>query len=200
MPTEVTGGKIIQVQPHDVLCGRGGATNNHAGNRKFRVIVAHYQKQYLAARKRDKRNIAEIIVSEVRKDGGRFLKREADLTWVEVDDKKACEKTSQALREGLDVRKKCGESAKKTSPKKQAAQDNDTPPAKRIKAEEDAEGTLLQDTTSKSPAGPTSNPSTMVKPDSCTKENSSSGPQSKGGDAGAALGDYDQKSTPVVPV
>jgi hypothetical protein len=92
---------------NDVLCGRGGATNNHIGNKHFRTIVAEYQKEYLEAKKKEKAIIARRIVARVRENGGRFLKRD-DITsmWVEVPVKKSVEKTSQALREGLDVRHK----------------------------------------------------------------------------------------------
>lgn len=90
---------------NDVLLGRGGATNNHNGNQKFRVLVAEHQQQYLQARKRDKVVIARQIVQTVKATGGRFLKRgNDDATWIEVPDKRAQEKASQALREGLDVR------------------------------------------------------------------------------------------------
>lgn len=90
---------------HDVLLGRGGATNNHSGNRRFRILVAENQQEYLKARKRDKVVIARRIVSIIQSKGGRFLKRGADdSSWVPVTDKRAQEKTSQALREGLDVR------------------------------------------------------------------------------------------------
>ena len=47
------------------------------------------------------------IISPPFQNGGRFLKRSNNSdVWVEVTDKKATEKTSQALREGLDVRHK----------------------------------------------------------------------------------------------
>lgn len=93
------------IGPNDVLLGRGGATNNHDGNRRFRLLVADHQQEYLQARKRDKVDIARRIVSIVQSKGGRFLKRGSDdATWVPVSDKRAQEKTSQALREGLDVR------------------------------------------------------------------------------------------------
>lgn len=95
------------VRNEDVLCGRGGATNNHVGNRCFRQLVACNQSHYLLAKKRDKKLIARSIVDNIRKRGGRFLKREVKSGsdhWVDVGDKKASEKTSQALREGLDVR------------------------------------------------------------------------------------------------
>jgi len=90
---------------NDVLCGRGGATNNHVGNKRFRKIVAEYQHEYLEARKKEKAVIARSIVARIKGDGGRFLKRDGGSgMWIQVTDKKATEKTSQALREGLDVR------------------------------------------------------------------------------------------------
>lgn len=91
----------------DVLCGRGGATNNHPGNKRFRAKVAEHMPEYLQARKKEKAVIAKRIVHEIKQDGGRFLKHDANNdVWVEVTDKRAREKTSQALREGLDVRHK----------------------------------------------------------------------------------------------
>jgi hypothetical protein len=93
------------IAPNDVLCGRGGATNNHEGNRRFRAIVVEHQHEYLTARKMEKVVIAKQIVSIVQRNGGRFLKRgKSSDTWVEVPPKQATAKTSQALREGLDVR------------------------------------------------------------------------------------------------
>lgn len=98
---------MATIGSNDVLCGRGGATNNHPGNKRFRAIVAHHMPEYLAARKKEKSLIARQIVDHIKKQGGRFLKRsDGNNTWVEVSDKKATEKTSQALREGLDVRHK----------------------------------------------------------------------------------------------
>jgi hypothetical protein len=94
-----------KIREDDVLLGRGGATNNHPGNQKFRAIVAEHQIEYLQARKKEKVVIARRIVAIVHKNGGRFLKRSPDAeTWEQVTDKRAQEKTSQALREGLDVR------------------------------------------------------------------------------------------------
>jgi len=103
--------KPASIGPHDVLCGRGGATNNHPGNQRFRAIVAEHMPEYLLARKKEKAHIARRVVRSIQRDGGRFLKRQKDHStgtevWMEVTDKKATEKTSQALREGLDVRHK----------------------------------------------------------------------------------------------
>lgn len=105
------------VGPDDCLLGRGGKTNSHEGNRRFRQLVLDHQAEYLNARKTDKSLIARRIVEIVHGRGGRFLRKAAAAAaaeagseevcvYVEVPDKKAVEKTSQALREGLDVRNK----------------------------------------------------------------------------------------------
>lgn len=92
---------------HDVLLGRGGLTNSHPGNKLYRQTVVDQQEDYLVARKRDKIIIAQRIVALIQQNGGRFLKRSADgESWIPVTNKRAQEKTSQALREGLDVRNK----------------------------------------------------------------------------------------------
>lgn len=93
----------INVQ--DVLCGRGGGTNTQIGNRRFRSLVQEFQPTYLLCRRKEKPLIARTIVLIIRKRGGRFLrKNEKDGAFYEVGDDKAEAKTSQALREGLDVR------------------------------------------------------------------------------------------------
>ena len=87
-----------------VLCGRGGATNSHSGNRAFRSLVKDHQEKYLRAKKRDKPAVASLVVDLIRDKGGRFLRRyDTDHTgqvrWVDIGDERAREKTCQALRE-----------------------------------------------------------------------------------------------------
>ena len=95
------------IRENDVLLGRGGATNNNNGNIRFREIVASKQIEYLDAKKKEKRSIAQDCVETVKKNGGRFLRRDnASGSWVEVPMVQAVKKASQALREGLDVRHK----------------------------------------------------------------------------------------------
>jgi len=90
---------------NDVLCGRGGGTNSQMGNRRFRALVRDFQPTYLMAKRREKPLMARSVVLIVRHRGGRFLRRDdADGRLYEVGDEKAEAKTSQALREGLDVR------------------------------------------------------------------------------------------------
>ncbi|GKY98533.1 hypothetical protein MPSEU_000810400 [Mayamaea pseudoterrestris] len=86
---------------NDILCGRGGETNNHRGNVKYRQYVKSCQAAYIECKRRDKPFIAQRIVLAVRKKGGRFLKKDKDSgAWRDVGNSKAREKTSQALREG----------------------------------------------------------------------------------------------------
>jgi hypothetical protein len=93
------------VNSYDVLCGRGGGTNSQVGNRRFRKLVQEFQPIYLLARRKEKPLLARTIVLIIRKRGGRFLKKDEETGELyEVGDAKAEAKTSQALREGLDVR------------------------------------------------------------------------------------------------
>ena len=93
------------VNMHDVLLGRGGGTNTQIGNRRFRALVQEFQPVYLLCRRKEKPRMARTIVLIVRNRGGRFLKKCDDTGMLfEVGDEKAEAKTSQALREGLDVR------------------------------------------------------------------------------------------------
>ena len=93
------------VNSYDVLCGRGGGTNSQIGNRRFRKLVQDFQPTYLLARRKEKPLLARTIVLIIRKRGGRFLKKDEETGELyEVGDVKAEAKTSQALREGLDVR------------------------------------------------------------------------------------------------
>jgi len=91
---------------NDVMCGRGGGTNNHIGNIRFRQLVNEHKLRYLAASKVDKPKVAMEVVQIWRAldPPGRFLtKTDAsqgdDSLWHDVGDKKAREKASQCLRE-----------------------------------------------------------------------------------------------------
>jgi len=91
--------------PHnnDVLFGRGGGTNHHPGNKRYRELVEERKTRYVNATRSEKPQIAQEIVTLWRKEQkppGRFLKlNEKTKKWDDVGYKKAREKTSQALRE-----------------------------------------------------------------------------------------------------
>ncbi|KAL3807158.1 hypothetical protein ACHAXA_011359 [Cyclostephanos tholiformis] len=92
----------------DVLCGRGGGTNVHPGNRRFRDLVNANRLAYLGARKNNKPDISRSIVRTIRESNGRFLRRDGKrgYLWFEIGDDGAREKTSQALRQRAPEMKK----------------------------------------------------------------------------------------------
>lgn len=83
---------------NDVLFGRGGLTNMHPGNRRFREIILLYRPDYVQAIKIEKPNVARKIVRAIRygKKKGRFLKKDPkNGMWYECSDRQASEKTSR---------------------------------------------------------------------------------------------------------
>jgi len=85
----------------DVLCGRGGAALRHPGNQTYRRLVHLNKGLYITCLKAEKLKISRSIVAAIREQNGRFLEKEGKAsTWYDIGDKKAMEKTSQALREG----------------------------------------------------------------------------------------------------
>ena len=91
-------------EPHenDVMYGRGGGTNHPSGNKRYRKMVEERKVQYVNSKRLDKPLVALEIIREWRAQlpPGRFLKHnEKTGNWEDVGDKKAREKTSQALRE-----------------------------------------------------------------------------------------------------
>ena len=101
-PNPVDDDGNIVVTDHDILCGRGGLTNHHRGNKRFRDIVALHRPDYVRAPKVLKPNVARLIVRAIRNGDppGRFLKKDDKSgLWYEISDKQAAEKASQALRE-----------------------------------------------------------------------------------------------------
>lgn len=85
----------------DVLCGRGGAALRHPGNQTYRRLVNLNKGLYITCLKTEKLKISRSIVAAIREQKGRFLEKDNKKeTWYDIGDKKAIEKTSQALREG----------------------------------------------------------------------------------------------------
>jgi hypothetical protein len=93
---------ILEPRENDCLVGRGGGTNYHIGNQKYRNLINQYKAEYSAAGRGDKSLIAMKVVRLWRAQDppGRFLQQD-DVTrvWFEVGDEKARNKTSQSLRE-----------------------------------------------------------------------------------------------------
>jgi len=93
--------ETIEPGPMDVLLGRGGRSNFHAGNKAYRTLVEFHKRSYKqASTNMQKQAIAKQIVEKVRSDKNRFLKCDSESgLWRDVSDEDAQAKTSQALRE-----------------------------------------------------------------------------------------------------
>jgi len=94
---------IVTPHEHDVLSGRGNFVNYHAGNEHFRALVRKHKVAYVACPKPQKGKFSRIIVDEIRSRNppGRFLKQDPNTKlWNDIGEKKALDKTRQALREG----------------------------------------------------------------------------------------------------
>ena len=91
----------VKITEHDVLLGRGSGVTKHEGNKKYRNLIVRSQYNYVLATRSEKTAMARRIVAEIRRNKGRFLKQDESGAWIDVGNKKAVEKTSQALREGF---------------------------------------------------------------------------------------------------
>jgi len=95
---------------NDVLCGRGGETNNHPGNIHFRELVNLHKSSFHFAKRKEEKMLISVEVIKTISDlnpPGRFLMKEQDMSkagtassyWIEIDDEDAIVKTKKALRE-----------------------------------------------------------------------------------------------------
>jgi len=86
-----------------VLCGRGNNINFHSGNKYFRSLVKSLRLDYVNTAKGDKAYFGKHVVKHIRSlnPPGRFLSQDAKTgRFNDIGDKKALDKTRQALREG----------------------------------------------------------------------------------------------------
>jgi hypothetical protein len=98
--------KYVEPTDNDVLQGRGGRSNHHPGNNRYRDEVERRQDWYKKTEDKDeKTSISEALVLYVQSYGGNFLEKD-DNGWYVIDDVVARRKTSQALREDKDPEKR----------------------------------------------------------------------------------------------
>lgn len=94
----------VEPNDDDVLLGRGGFTNTHPGNIKFREKALELRSWYEESDKEQKFAISKVLLESVTDNGNRFLERGNDGLWHEVVGNRVgkcpCrKKASQALRE-----------------------------------------------------------------------------------------------------
>jgi hypothetical protein len=90
----------------DVLCGRGGESNNFIGNKKYRSIVNERKDEYRAIplkQRKAKTAFVRSIVQHVNNCGGRFVDI-CDKGYFVATMERARKKTSQALRETKELK------------------------------------------------------------------------------------------------
>ena len=93
---------IVEPGDHDVLYGRGGGTNRHPGNKRYRAIVEQQITRYTISPRDDKTPLAMDLVHQWRQQTppGRFLEYDAaSAKWNDVGDSRAREKTLQIFRD-----------------------------------------------------------------------------------------------------
>lgn len=85
----------------DVLLGRGGLTNHHAGNKRYRHEIDQLKPWYHSCQtKSEKKELSALFLEYIHGYGGRFLEREDETgRWYVANYRRARKKASQALRE-----------------------------------------------------------------------------------------------------
>ena len=83
---------------NDVLFGRGRALQLHPGNMRYRELIEQTIKVYDEASVVEKTKMTAAVVGAIKRAKGRFLKREGDGSWIEVDDDVARFKASHSFR------------------------------------------------------------------------------------------------------
>lgn len=91
---------IVALTERDILLGRGGQANHHAGNRWFRNVISCYRMHYCVLVKGDKMQMARNLATWFYLSGARFLLHDDKGCWYEAGDTRASKKCSQSLREG----------------------------------------------------------------------------------------------------
>ena len=104
----------FQPGPFDVICARGKYALNHAGNQRYRALIASHLDQYAQTKtKLEKSILVSQIMAAVREASplGGFVKQKSGV-WYEVGDHLAREKIGQSLRDALHTKYKSSTKAK----------------------------------------------------------------------------------------
>jgi hypothetical protein len=92
---------VDKIGANDILCGRGGRSNHHIGNKRYRLVVARMKYMYQqCAAKTMKTDLSRAIVKHCSSYGAQFVKLdESNGKFYVLSNAEARKKTSQALRE-----------------------------------------------------------------------------------------------------
>jgi hypothetical protein len=101
--SKISSKNVVQLQPEDIVCGRGAQGSFHPGNRALRDLVKKHETTYLSSKRSEKPRIAMELMGILRSRGVRFVKREkmgGRSIWIEIGDQSVYGKICQSLREG----------------------------------------------------------------------------------------------------
>jgi len=131
---------------NDVMFGRGGDTNYHIGNHRFRMLADEYCKQYHEASRKEKALIVQQVVSSWRgrNPSGRFLARTdpslgEESLWHDVGTAVALKKAAKILSE------RSSEYRAGPSSRKRRAAPQREEPAREVHGTQAKLDTLMQD-------------------------------------------------------
>jgi len=107
---------VRELNPNDVLLGRGHGSSKWVGNIQFRDVVKSRKDEYINGTSSSKTEVANEVMKHISSKGGRFLYLDRDAkpvnnivkegVWYECSYKVALEKTKQALRENRGGKKR----------------------------------------------------------------------------------------------
>jgi hypothetical protein len=119
--------EYVNICDQDVLLGRGGRSNHHPGNKRYREEVENFRTLYSALHTdKEKTDMSQLLVDVIQKTGGRFLeedkvkdgKTSVSLGWYVAPNIVSRRKASQALREDNDPEKRKAKRARFLAKKK----------------------------------------------------------------------------------
>merc|ERR1711907_764283 len=102
-------GRIYVENPsdNDVLFGRGGRSNHHPGNARYRTEVERLSTTYKSTTSKPERlQMTKALAATIRASGGRFLQKERNVWYVVDNEEVVLKKVHQALRENRDPAKR----------------------------------------------------------------------------------------------
>ena len=99
--------EYVEPKTNDVLLGRGGRSNHHPGNKRYREEVKNLREWYgsIGDNKEEKTKLSQTLVDRIQENDGRFLEKDSE-GWYVVPNVVARRKASQALREDDDPDKR----------------------------------------------------------------------------------------------
>ena len=113
-PCSKSRGEVVP-SPLDVICCKGNLAFQHEGNRRLQGIVNSYVDQYEAAQtKGEKSMVVSRVISAVREESGRFLRKDpASGEWTVATARFAREKIGQLFRNALHSQYKSSTASKR---------------------------------------------------------------------------------------